>query len=96
MLFSVGLFIAGSSPLAAQTTATSGMNITLDEVERRALERNPRIAEARLATDAGDYAVAESRAAFTPNLSLSMTQRSQANASTSQLAGGQVRSPTTR
>jgi outer membrane protein TolC len=88
ILFTVAFSIA-STPLWAQTTATSGMNITLDEAERRALDRNPRVAEARLATDAADYSVAESRTAFTPNLSVSMMQRSQTNASTSQLAGGQ-------
>jgi HAE1 family hydrophobic/amphiphilic exporter-1 len=88
ILFTVAFVVAGA-PLSAQSTATSEMNITLDDAERRALDRNPRIAEARLATDAADYAVAESRTAFTPNLSLSMVQRSQTNASTSQLAGGQ-------
>ena len=77
------------APVLAQTPGTSGLAITLEEVERRALERNPAVAEARLATDAADYTVAESRTAYTPNLTIGMNQRSQTNPSTSQLAGGQ-------
>lgn len=65
------------------------VNITLDEVERRALERNPEIAQARLETDVADYTVAESRTAYTPSLNVSFNQRSQTIPSTSQLAGGQ-------
>jgi outer membrane protein len=77
------------SPSPVQAPAASGFNITLEDVERRALERNPEIAHAQLETDVADYSVAESRTAFTPNLTVSFTQRSQTNPSTSQLAGGQ-------
>jgi outer membrane protein len=83
------LLLLASAAAQAQTPAASGLSITLEEVERRALDRNPAIAEARLATDAADYAVAESRTVYTPNVSIGMTQRSQTNPSTSQLAGGQ-------
>lgn len=84
------LSFATAASAAAQTTATAaGLAITLDDAERRALERNPRVAGARLGTEAADYAVAESRTAFTPSLTLAMTQRSQTNPATSQLAGGQ-------
>jgi outer membrane protein TolC len=83
------LLLLASAAAQAQTPAASGLAITLEEVERRALDRNPAIAEARLATDAADYAVAESRTVYTPDLSIGMTQRSQTNPSTSQLAGGQ-------
>jgi outer membrane protein TolC len=82
------LVLSVSGPALAQPTASSGIAITLEEVERRVLDRNPAIAEARLATDAADYAVAESRTVYTPNLSIGMNQRSQTNPSTSQLAGG--------
>jgi outer membrane protein len=88
----VSVVVLGVSVPAAgqvQAPASTGMNITLEEVERRALERNPQIAQARLETDVADYGVAESRTAFTPNLTVSFTQRSQTNPSTSQLAGGQ-------
>jgi outer membrane protein len=81
---------AGAAPLAAQTVPGRAiMNITLEEAERRALDRNPRVAEARLDAQAADFAIAESRAAYTPNLTVAMTQRSQTNPATSQLAGGQ-------
>jgi outer membrane protein len=92
---SLSLSAALALPVAAQPSSTvlspsaRGMSITLDEVERRALDRNPEIAQARLETDVADYSVAESRSAFTPNLTVSFTQRSQTNPSTSQLAGGQ-------
>src|SRR5687768_13063289 len=76
-------------PVLAQTPQGAGLAITLEEVERRALDRNPAVAEARLSTDAADYAAAESRTVYTPNLSIGMNQRSQTNPSTSQLAGGQ-------
>ncbi len=83
------LLLLVTVPALAQIPPVSGLAITLEEVERRALDRNPAIAEARLATDAADYAVAESRTVYTPNLSIGMSQRSQTNPSTSQLAGGQ-------
>ncbi len=90
MLLASGVFWAAAAPLAAQTTTpASGINITLDEAERRALDRNPRVAEARLGTDAADFAAAESRTAYTPSLNLSLAQRSQTNPSTTQLSGGQ-------
>src|SRR5688500_13652094 len=88
-LFTLFVVFSVAAPLAAQTTGTSSVNITLEEAERRARDRNPQVALARLETDAADFAVAESRTAYTPNFSLSLTQRSQTNPSTSQLAGGQ-------
>jgi outer membrane protein TolC len=82
--------MAQSTPAPVTTPSlSSGFTITLEEAERRALERNPAIAQARLETDVADYSVAESRTAFTPNLTVSFAQRSQTNPSTSQLAGGQ-------
>ena len=83
------LLLWAGAPALAQIPVAAGLAITLDEVERRALERNPAVAEARLATDAADYTVAESRTAYTPNLTIGINQRSQTNPSTSQLAGGQ-------
>src|SRR6185503_5599139 len=56
---------------------------------RRALDKNPQIAQARLGTDAADFAMAEQRAAYSTSLSLTMAQRSQTSPATSQLAGGQ-------
>jgi outer membrane protein TolC len=64
------LLLLVGAPALAQTPGTSTLAITLEEVERRALERNPAVAEARLATDAADYTVAESRTAYTPNLTI--------------------------
>jgi outer membrane protein len=88
--FVITLFmLLAGGPVLAQTPQGAGLAITLEEVERRALDRNPAVAEARLSTDAADYAAAESRTVYTPNLSIGMNQRSQTNPSTSQLAGGQ-------
>jgi outer membrane protein TolC len=86
-LFTLLLALAAPALLHAQTAP--GITITLDEAERRALDQNPAIAAARLEPEAADLAIAQSRAAYTPNFSVSMTQRSQTNPSTSQLAGGQ-------
>jgi outer membrane protein TolC len=83
------LLMVVAVPAIARAQAASSITITLDEAERRALQQNPAIAAARLAPEAADLGVAESRAAYTPNFTLSMTQRSQTNPSTSQLAGGQ-------
>lgn len=55
-----------------------------------ALDRNNRLAQARLGVAAADFTSAESRAAYSPSLSLSVTQRSQTNPSTTQLSGGQT------
>ena len=66
------------------------MPITLEEAERRALDRNPHVAQARLGTESADFNVAEQRAAYSPSASFSISQRSQTNPSTSQLAGGQT------
>lgn len=76
--------LAGVSPALAQTP------LTLQDAERRALERNPGLAEARLGTEGAVYAAAESRAAYTPTYSVSFLQRSQTDPSTSQLSGGQT------
>ena len=89
--FAMFVVFAVAAPVAAQTAAPSSVNITLEEAERRALDRNPQVALARLGTEAADYSVAESRAAYTPNFNVSVMQRSQTNPSTSQLAGGQSR-----
>ena len=84
------VLLTGAAPVAAQSSGgRPTMNITLQEAEQRALDRNPHIAEARLGTQVADFAVAESRTVYTPSLTLAMTQRSQTNPATSQLAGGQ-------
>jgi outer membrane protein TolC len=87
LIFAILVFATTGPPLAAQTTSST--NVTLAEVERRALERNPRVAQARLEIDVADFSIAESRTVYSPNVSVSFTQRSQTNPSTSQLAGGQ-------
>jgi HAE1 family hydrophobic/amphiphilic exporter-1 len=66
------------------------MLLTLAEAEQRALDRNPTIASARLGAQAASYLVAESRAAYSPSFSATLAQRSQTNASTTQLSGGQT------
>jgi outer membrane protein TolC len=75
---------------AAPVLAQSGtMPLTLADAERRALDKNPQIAQARLDTAAADYSIAQGKAAYSPSLSVSMAQRSQTSPATSQLAGGQ-------
>jgi outer membrane protein TolC len=75
-----------AAPALAQTTTP----ISLEEAERRALDKNPQIAQARLETAAADYSIAQGKAAYSPSLSVSLAQRSQTNPATSQLAGGQT------
>jgi outer membrane protein len=82
-------FVLTGAPAAAQTTAAAGTPITLEEAERRALARNPQIAQARLGTEASDYSIAGARAAYTPTFTASIEQRSQTTAATSQLTGGE-------
>ena len=82
--------LAGQAPTpGTPEAATPTVALTLQEAERRALDRNPAIALARLGAQAASYTVAESRAAYSPSFNLSMAQRSQTNPATSQLAGGQ-------
>lgn len=88
-----------AAPAPAQQTAAVTMSqppsgtvaLTLQEAEQRALDRNPAIAQARLGAQAASYAVAESRAAYSPSFNVSLARRSQTNPATSQLAGGQQR-----
>jgi len=83
------LLILSAAPALAQESSTSGLNLTLAEAERRAVDRNPRLATARLEIDAADYQVALQRAAYSPLFSASILQRSQTSPSTTQLSGGQ-------
>ena len=81
--------------LLAQTVAPDpaagpSLELTLAEAERRALDRNPAIAQARLGREAADLGIAESRAAFSPTFTAALFQRGQTNPATSQLAGGQT------
>jgi len=75
-------------PVFAQQRAAPA-ELTLKDAEQRALDRNPAIAQSRLASQAASLTVAESRAAYSPSLTFSLTKRSQTNPATSQLAGGQ-------
>jgi outer membrane protein TolC len=83
------LIILSAAPALAQDQSTSGVNLTLAEAERWAVDRNPRLATARLEIDAADYQVALQRAAYSPLFSASILQRSQTSPSTTQLSGGQ-------
>ncbi len=74
-----------ASPLFAQGAATP---LSLDDAEKRALDRNAQIADARLGTEAADYTVAQARAAYGLSFSSALTQRSQVSPATSQLSGG--------
>ena len=75
-----------ASPAWAQDT---GVPLTLQQAEQRALDRNPAIAEARLGSQAAGFTVAESLAAYSPSFTASLAQRSQTNPATTQLSGGQ-------
>ena len=81
------LLLLAGAPAVAQTQ--DGARLTLVDVERLALDRNPRLAEARLEIEAADYQVALGHAAYSPLFSVSLVQRSQTNPSTTQLSGGQ-------
>ncbi len=70
--------------------AAAPLELTLADAERRALDRNPVIAQARLGREAAAFGIAESRAAFSPTFTASLFQRGQTNPATSQLAGGQT------
>jgi len=80
---------AQTAPASIQATAPV-VSITLRDAERMALDRNTRVAQARLGIDAADFAAAQSRAAYSPSVSFSLTRRSQTNPSTTQLSGGQT------
>jgi outer membrane protein TolC len=83
------LIMLCAAPVFAQEHSTPGLNLTLADAERRAVDRNPQLAEARLEIAAADYQVALQRAAYSPLFSASMLQRSQTSPSTTQLSGGQ-------
>jgi outer membrane protein len=85
----IAIALLSAAPAFAQIVPAAGMNITLAEAEQRALDRNPQIAEARLGAAAADFTNAEAQSAYSPTLSLNVQQRSQTNASTTQLSGGQ-------
>jgi outer membrane protein len=85
----VALVVLWAAPAGAQYSDAPGLNLTLAEAERRAVDRNPQIAEARLQIAAADYTFAEQLAAYTPSFSASILQRSQTSPSTTQLSGGQ-------
>jgi outer membrane protein TolC len=97
------LFVLLAAPALAQNPGPGTRNVepgtpgtrnpelplTLQEAEQRALDKNPAIAQARLASQAASFTVAEGRAAYSPTFSASLLQRSQTNPSTNQLSGGQ-------
>ena len=83
------LIMLCAAPVFAQERSTPGLNLTLADAERRAIDRNPQLAEARLEIAAADYQVALRRAAYSPLFSASILQRSQTSPSTTQLSGGQ-------
>jgi outer membrane protein TolC len=85
----VSLVILCAAPVFAQEPNAPGLNLMLADAERRALDRNPQLAEARLEIAVADYQVALQRAAYSPLFSASLLQRSQTSPSTTQLSGGQ-------
>jgi outer membrane protein TolC len=83
--------LAGAGPAVAQTAPTDArVPLTLQEAERRAIDRNPDLRSARLGTEGADFAVAEARAAYSPTFNASLLQKSQTSPSTTQLSGGQT------
>jgi outer membrane protein TolC len=68
MLLSVALLVAIASPLAAQTPAPTMERLTLDEAVRRALERNPTVAQASQAILRAEGLLQQARAATLPNV----------------------------
>jgi outer membrane protein len=78
------LFSLWAMPAAAQ----QGSPLTLQEAEQRALDKNPSIAAARLATQGATFTVVETRAAYRPLFTTTIAQRSQTNPGTTQLSGG--------
>ncbi|MEQ1572880.1 MAG: TolC family protein, partial [Vicinamibacterales bacterium] len=87
--------LALAAPVMAQTTparvsTAAAVPLSLQDAERRAVDRNPGLAYARLGTEGADFASAETRAAYSPTFVASLTERSQTNPSTTQLSGGQT------
>lgn len=85
----LALVVLWAAPALAQDINAPGLRLTLAEAERRAVDRNPQLAEARLQIAAADYQLALQRAAYSPLFSASLVQRSQTSPSTTQLSGGQ-------
>ena len=80
---------AATVPASAQRVdPMAGTPLTIDEAERRAMDLNPQVAEARLNIDAADFTLVQREAAFGTNVSTTFNQRGQNRRSTSQLTGG--------
>ena len=87
--FFAALLVAGlTADASAQVDPSVGMPLSLSEAERRALDLNPQVAEARLSIEAADFTVAQRQAAFATVFTTSFSQRSQTNPATTQLIGG--------
>lgn len=78
-----------STPVAsAQVDPAVGTPLSLAEAERRALELNPQVLEARLGTEAADFTIIQRQASFGSVVSTSLSHRDQRNPATTQLTGG--------
>ncbi len=72
----------------AQGDPAVGSPLTLEEAERRALDLNPQVAEARLGIEVADFTLVQREAAFGSTVTTAFNQRGQTNPQTSQLDGG--------
>ncbi|NOT44718.1 MAG: TolC family protein [Acidobacteria bacterium] len=72
----------------AQVDPRVGTPLSLAEAEGRALDLNPQVLEARLATEAADFTLLQRQAAFGTTFTTYLTERGQTSPATSQLVGG--------
>ncbi|OFW03018.1 MAG: hypothetical protein A3I61_05315 [Acidobacteria bacterium RIFCSPLOWO2_02_FULL_68_18] len=77
-----------SATAGAQSDPFAGTPLSLAEAERRAVESNPQLIEARLGVEAADLTIVQRQAAFGTTVTTYLTQRNQTNPATNQLVGG--------
>jgi outer membrane protein len=81
---------AAPSQVASQAAARPVVNLTMDDTVRLTIDNNIDISVQRLNPQIQDYALAQVRAAYRPNVSGTLGDRSSRSAGTSQLSGGTV------
>lgn len=88
LCLAVVILLCSTAVVSAQVDPAAGTPLSLAEAERRALELNPQVAEARLGTEAADFTIIQRQASFGTVVGTSLSHRGQTNPATTQLTGG--------